>query len=328
MLKAAIVGLGGWGRVLVRSVQGKSERIQFVRAVTRTPTTAAVFARSTGIPVDADWAAALADPEVEAVVLATPNSQHVEQIVAAAAAGKHVFVETPLALSASEARQAYAACETAGRILVVGQNRRFLPAFERLVEVVQDGMIGELMHVEGNTSGPNGYRYPQESWRNDALESPWGGMTSRGLHISDLMIALCGPVAEVDARSHRQVLHGDLDDTTCMLLRFASGITGYLVTLTATAELWQFRVLGSQGWIEMRGEHQLVGRLIDENETVLDFPPRDCERAELEAFADAVENGAEYPVRQEEALANIALLDAIGRSVGDGRPCAVSEFMD
>ncbi|MDX1605194.1 MAG: Gfo/Idh/MocA family oxidoreductase [Candidatus Competibacterales bacterium] len=323
MLNAAVVGLGWWGQVLARAVHGSSDRIRIVRGITRTPARAAEFAAETGIPVDADYAAALHDPGIDAVVLATPHSQHLAQVQAAAAAGKHVFVEKPLALTAADAAAAYAACEAAGVVLAVGQNRRFLPAIRHLREQIAQGTLGHILHLEGNFSGSSGYRHRPGVWRASAAESPAGGMTGKGLHVTDLMIALCGPIREVDARSLRQVLEIEMDDTTVMLLGFASGATGYLGTLTATADVWRLQVFGSEGWAEMRGHHRLIVKPVTGEAQVLDFPPEDIERAELEAFAEAVAGGDPFPVDRAQVINNIALLEAIGRSAREGRPVTV-----
>lgn len=328
MIDAAIVGLGWWGQVLADAVHGKSDRIRFVRGVTRTPGKVEAFAQRTGIPIGDDYAAVLADPAIDAVALATPHSQHTEQIVAAAAAGKHIFAEKPLALTVAEARKAIEACRAAGVVLAVGQNRRFLPAVQRLAELVRDSTLGQPMHVDGCFSGPTAARRPPGSWRLSPSESPAGGMAGRGVHVTDLMIHLFGPVEQVDARSYRQVVEGDLDDTTAMLLRFASGMTGYLLTITATAELWRLQVYGSKGWAEMRGFDRLVVSLIGEEESVEEFPQTDIERAELEAFADAVEGKAPYPVLAEEVLANIALFECVPRSAKQGRACDIAEVLD
>ena len=118
MLKAAIMGLGRWGQRLVASVQDPAERassvIRFVRGATRTPSKAAEFAVRHNLPVGSELQSILDDPEVQAIVLATPHSQHAEQIIAAARAGKHVFVEKPITLSSSDAERAAAACHAAG----------------------------------------------------------------------------------------------------------------------------------------------------------------------------------------------------------------------
>ncbi len=315
MLRAVVVGLGGWGQRLAQSVHEKSDKIRIVKGVTRTPQNVEDFSRASGIEVGSDFGAVLTDAAVDAVVLATPHSQHVAQVKAAAAAGKHVFVEKPLALERAEAVSAFDACAEAGVVLAIGQNRRFLPAVKHLRGLVAAGELGRLLHVEANFSGQSAARHAVSNWRASREESPWGGMTGKGLHMSDLMISFLGQIAEVDAQSLCQLSQADLDDTTTMLLRFASGATGYLATLTTTPDEWRLQLFGSKGWAEIRDHDRLTVRRVGENNEVLDFPPVDIERAELEAFADAVVAGAPYPVAREEALNNIAYLEAIGRSV-------------
>src|SRR5215475_15525940 len=100
MIGAAIVGLGRWGRTLVESVQHKSDRLRFTHAVGRDPDRHRDFAERHGLALAGDLATVLADPGIDAVVLATPHSLHGEQIIASAAAGKHVFCEKPLTLTA------------------------------------------------------------------------------------------------------------------------------------------------------------------------------------------------------------------------------------
>lgn len=326
MLNAALVGLGSWGQKLARSVHGKSQSIAIKAAVTRTVEKAADFARSTGIPLGNDYDAVLNDKSIDAVILATPHSQHVEQVVRAAQAGKHVFVEKPLALTAAGVNEAFDACERHDVLLAVGQNRRFLPSVRYIRQMIQAGELGRILHVEGNFSGPSGWRHSASAWRASAEESPWGGMTGKGLHVSDLMIAFAGPIAEVEARSLRQVLTADLDDTTVMLMRFASGAQGYLATLTATADVWRMQVFGSEGWVEMRGHDTLIVAKNNAGERTLSFDPVDIERAELEEFANAVQSRKPFPVPRADVANNIGFLEAIGHSVHSGRPAAIGTF--
>src|SRR5690554_3136068 len=114
MLNAAIIGLGRWGRNLVDSVQGKSDEIRFVAGATRTAAKVQTYADERGIELAPSFEAVLANPKVDAVVLATPHTLHATQIVAAARAGKHVFTEKPLALTRASARAALRACARAG----------------------------------------------------------------------------------------------------------------------------------------------------------------------------------------------------------------------
>src|SRR5688500_17662876 len=121
MINAAIVGLGRWGQNLVNSVNG-SDLVRFTRGVVRNPDRVRDFATQRGLTLSSDFAALLADTGIDAVVLATPNSLHAEQIVAAAGAGKGVFCEKPLALTRADAERAIAAWRNDGVALGVGQD--------------------------------------------------------------------------------------------------------------------------------------------------------------------------------------------------------------
>src|SRR5262245_21672499 len=119
MLRTAIVGLGWWGKTLVDSSHRKGD-VEFVVGATRTRSTAEEFGRERGIKLVETYDAVLADPAVEAVVLATPHSQHGEQVRRAAAAGKHVFTEKPFTLTTRDAQAAIEAARKAGVVLAVG----------------------------------------------------------------------------------------------------------------------------------------------------------------------------------------------------------------
>ena len=167
MINAAIIGLGRWGQNLVNSVQGKSDAIRFVAGATRTIARAEAYARQQGIALHDSYERVLADPKVDAVVLATPHTQHAEQVVAAARAGKHVFTEKPLALTAKSAVAALRACTKAGVTLAVGYNWRFQPALQEIARMLADGRLGKLLHIEGNFCGPSVYRFGRDHWRQD-----------------------------------------------------------------------------------------------------------------------------------------------------------------
>ena len=114
VINAAIVGLGRWGQTLVDSLGEGSDAIRFARAVTRTPAKVEDYAAANGMALGSDYDAVLSDPGIDAVVLATPHSLHRSQIVTAAEAGKHVFCEKPLTLSATDAEAAIGAVDEAG----------------------------------------------------------------------------------------------------------------------------------------------------------------------------------------------------------------------
>jgi predicted dehydrogenase len=330
MIRAAIVGLGTWGQHLVAAVQGGSEHIRFVAGATRTPEKAAEFCRKHGIRLLETYERVLADSAIDAVVLATPHSAHSEQIIAAARAGKHVFVEKPLGLSSQDSERAVAACAGHGVTLAVGYNWRFQPALREMKHMLEDGRLGKLLHIEGNFCGPSAYRFQREHWRQDRGEVPAGGMTGRGVHVVDAMLYLAGHVDSVVAQSHRLVQDFGADDTTSMLFRFRSGATGYLGSVIATAETWRMQVFGSKGWAEAGDvEHlhtwDLRTCLIDRSNIAMKHPPTitrfervSTERAELEHFASAARAKRPLAIPGGDEVHNVAVLEAIVGSAQDG----------
>src|SRR5207245_9596950 len=156
MIRAGIVGLGSWGQNLVACVQGKSDAIRFVAGATRTPEKAQGFADKHGLPLHDRYEKLLADPAIDAVVLATPHSFHAEQIIAAATAQKHVFAEKPFALALRDARAAVRACAESKVTLAIGYNWRFQPALMEIKSMLADGLLGNLLHMEAKFCGPSG----------------------------------------------------------------------------------------------------------------------------------------------------------------------------
>jgi predicted dehydrogenase len=318
MITVGIAALGRWGKRLVDAVQGAgvapSEHLRFTTAWNRTPERVRDYAAARGLALVDSFDALLVDPRLDAIVLATPHSGHADEIVRAAAAGKAVFCEKPLALTRADAARAAESCARAGVVLAAGHNRRFLPAYADIARRVREGVLGQVLHVEGNFSGSFGFDYDEKVWRADPRETPAGGLTLMGIHVLDAMIGLIGPVERAAAQSVRQVLAIPLDDTTGAMLRFANGATGYVSTLTATARLWRLQVFGTRGWAHMLDHHLLEIGMTGAPVERIEFPPVDAERLELEAFARAVMHGEPYPVPIDDVVAGIAALEAIAAS--------------
>lgn len=326
MLNVAIYGMGNWGTRLIDSVQNKSEKIHFACGITRDPAAHQATAQKYGMALSSSYADVLRDPKIDAVLIATPHSMHCQHIVEAAKAGKHVFAEKPITLTRATAQQAVDATKAAGVTLGLGFNRRYAPSFVEMKRRVLAGKIGELLHIEGHHSGPTGFRLKPGYWRSSRAESPAGGMTPRGIHTVDAMINLGGLISEVYAHSERRVLQPpiDMDDTTSMLFRFKSGITGYFAVLFVTAELYRVHAFGTKGWFELRGDTELYTRGLDGNPQQIPLVAVDKERAELEAFADAVAAKQPYMVPPEQAVNGIAVIEAIVSSADSGKPVQVT----
>lgn len=321
-VRAAIVGLGRWGQRLVNSIEG-SDRIRIAAGVTRRVERAQAFASAKGFPLGADYAAVLADPAIDAVILATPHSLHADQVVAAAAAGKQIFCDKPFTLDKASAERAVVAAKAAGVTLSIGFNRRFLPGFQELHRLLEGGDLGKLLHAEAHFSVNAVGRYDDDSWRLDRSEAPGGGLTGLGIHLIDAMIDLMGPIASVFAQSTSRVIR-EIDDTTSVLFKFESGATATLATLLATPMHFRFHLFGSAAHAELRGPDRLaLTRLAGTAPRVIEYPAIDIERAELEAFADAVEGRATFPVSADQAIHGAAVFEAILRSAASGQPVIV-----
>lgn len=322
MLNAAIIGLGWWGKNLVNAVQNKSEQIRFVHGVSKEPDVVREFAASQGFRLSTELSEALADPQVQAVVLATPHSLHADQIVQVADAGKPVFCEKPLSLTRADAQRAVAATKRARVPLGVGQNKRFWPSTRELAKVVRSGVLGQLLHIEGHYSNENSSKH-FSAWRADPHETPGAGMTGTGIHILDVFSMLAGPAQQVTAQFVATRPSPDPLDTVSALFKFANGMSGFLGAVRATPIYWRVHVFGADGSAEALGETDLVLRLKGKKTECRTFEPVDSVRAELEAFADAVAGHAPYPITPDEMVNAIAAFEAITQSIERGGPVTI-----
>lgn len=322
MIRAAIVGLGRWGRNLVQSVHGKSGHLQFAQAVVRRPEDAREFAAQHALGLSTDFAGMLADRSVQAVVLTTPHSLHTEQILAAAQAGKPVFCEKPLALTRADAQRSVDACRRAGVQLGLGYNKRFWPSMRELKRIVESGELGEILHLEGHFSNETTGRY-YTGWRGEDSESPAGGLTATGVHVLDAFTDLAGPAREIHARLTARASTGAPVDTLTVFMEFANRASGVLCGVRSTPQFWRIHVFGSQGSAEAIEDTDLVVRATDAPPRRLSFERVDALRLELEAFAQAVETGAPYPITPAQMLDGVAATEAIIASITQGRPVSL-----
>ena len=323
MIDAAIIGLGRWGKGIVQSVQGKSQRLRFIRGVSKEPDEVRDFAATHGFELSIAFAEAVADPRVQAVVLATPHSLHVEQIVAVAAAGKPVWCEKPLALTRAEAERAIAACKKANVPFALGNNKRCFPSMHELKRVVAVGVIGDVLHIEGNFTNEHSTRV-KGGWRDDPRESPGGGMTGAGLHVLDAFVNLAGPIRKVNASVYSQKPPPDPRDAAAALIQFESGATGVLATVRAAPMYWRIMVFGSKGSAEAREETMLTVAKIGEQPATQVYPAADSLGVLLESFAETIETGKPFPVSTADMLDVVGAFEAIIRSMAEDRPINVA----
>ncbi|MGI9270494.1 MAG: Gfo/Idh/MocA family protein [Woeseiaceae bacterium] len=337
MINAAIVGLGWWGQTLVEAVSGVSDDIKFVAATTRSLSDEAkAFCKEHDMELRDSYEDILDDPNIDAVVLVTPNSVHAAQTIAAAAKGKHVFCEKPFALTEADAQAAADACEKAGVTMAVGYNRRFHPEITKLRDMINSGDLGTILHCEATMTFPNGLFLKPGAWRASKDETPCGGLTPMGVHAIDGFIDLCGEIDEVYAQSFRRIVEVDSDDTTSILFRMKDGMSGYLATMTATGGGFNFQIYGSKGFVKLEGMTHVAGAPSEERRFQLfgncTYKPIkgpaetwqatkfDVARAALDAFAQSAAGGDPFMISPSEIVHGAAVTEAIVNSADSGKP--------
>jgi predicted dehydrogenase len=314
MIKAGVVGLGWWGQLLARSVND-SKKINITSGFTRTPSNASDFITETGIKLYKEYEQLLNDKSIDAIILATPHSMHVEQIKLAAEHKKHIYVEKPIALTLKETRTALGAARTAGVEIAVGFQRRCHPSMIAALDAVRNGKIGRVLHVEGHQSAPGLRIYKDGSWRQAREEQPAGGMTGMGIHLLDGMVSVLGAVEDVTVKSKKILQNNDsiLDDMTSVLLTFETGTTGYIGTSIATSGYFSLRFFGENGVVEVRNPD--LGEFIYTDQTakieVTENKGFNMEGASLELFADQITGSGSFPVSDKDVMYSSGALEKI-----------------
>jgi predicted dehydrogenase len=324
MIRAAIVGLGRWGQNLVNSVRG-GDLIRFTTAHTRTQATAAGFCTDAGLRWVSSLDAILNDKDIDAVVFATPHSQHTEQVIRAAEAGRHVFVEKPFSLSLADAKRARAAADKAGIVLAIGFNRRFHPSMTLLRNAITSGQLGTVATISAEQTALHGISMKEDAWRVRPDEAPAGAMTAIGVHLVDGMIDLFGPIRQVYAQVARRAAPL-ADDTTDVLLRFANGASGHIFCSTAATPHYRMAVYGTKGFAEILGHPMTTFRLIPAGDGVpeaTETPGFNMLTAELRAFATAISERRPFPTPLDQIMHGVAVFEAIAASAARDQPVSV-----
>jgi predicted dehydrogenase len=318
MINTAIVGLGWWGKNLVKAARDFGAPLNFTRAVSLEPDTVRDFAAEHRLALGTSLEEVLADRAIQAVVLATPHSKHRAQVEAAARAGKHIYCEKPFALAKADAAAMLEAVKRAGVVIAVGHHFRLMPSMRVLAELKASGALGTIMHAEGNYSHDWLADYPVDGWRMAAAESRAGGMTGMGIHVLDSFRDLVGPMKRVAALSKARVLQVPAGDTTAALVEFENGATGTLATTLKTPFVWRIALYGENCWVESVSETRAIVRHAGKEPEVIDKPADNHLGRNLDYFAKAAMGQGAFPISADGILQTAAALEAVFKSADAG----------
>lgn len=323
----ASVGVGWWGRELARAA-AHGGRLRLVSCYARTAETRRSFAADHDCRTATSLDELLADEEVEGILIATSNDSRRSLVEAAASAGKHIFVDKPLALTVDDGRAAVDAATAAGVILQVGHQRRRLAAHREIKTLIDQGKLGDIQMLEADHSLPN--RIPDGAWRWDPDQSPLGSMTSLGIHQIDNFHYLAGPIAGVSAitRPGRPGV-SSIDEATAVMFDFESGALGVLTTSFFTPWSISLAVHGTEGaaFADHDGSRLAFQAVGDDERKPRPLVAVDPVVSQLVEFADSITNGTKPEVGGEEGLEVVAVLVAAAESAVAGRRVAISEIV-
>ncbi len=289
---------------------------------------AAASALAPGARVSASLDEALADPDVDVALILTPPDTHLETISAAAAAGKAVIVEKPLDITVARARQAVEVCAKAAVPLAVVHQHRFRAIVPKLKAILDDGRIGRLHSIEVRVPWWRAQAYYDEPGRGSYARDGGGVLITQAIHVLDLALYLCGPIAAVSARAMTSPGHDmEAEDLAVAVTEWECGAIGTILASTAHRPGFNDTILisGRDGTALLEGEDLTLwegqGSAKKLGTHAAAAPPahpmdfsHDDHRRLLAATLAAIGQGAAPPVSGLEACRVLELIGAVTES--------------
>ena len=335
LVRLGLVGLGDWGEHVAQAAE-RVPGVSIVACYSRSPERRASFAQRHNCRPSPSYEAMLADPEIEGVIIMTPNSAHREQATLAASYGKHVLVTKPIAATIEDGKAIIRACAEAGVILAVGHQSRREPALRRLKELVDAGELGQLVMVEANISTGRGTEIGPTEWRWRRDECPGGPLIQLGIHHVDTLQHLLGPIRRVQGWQRHAIVQAEIDDVTGTLLEFENGVLGYLGSAYSSSQACWIKLYGTR-YVAHYDQH--LGLTLSQdtwaggpvrrqvaNGMSLQWPILTMQE-EVAEFATCIRTGKAPEIDGAQALRNLAVVLAAVRSHETGRPVMVDELL-
>jgi predicted dehydrogenase len=325
-MKVACLGMGWWSDVLADAIK-RSGKLTIAACYSRSAEKREAFAKKYGCRAAPSYDEILEDRGIEAIINTTPNSVHLETTVAAAKAGKHVFLDKPIANTIEDARALTTACRRAKVVLALGYQRRREAHFRWVKQHIVE--FGKLVNAESNISRDRLGKIDLTSWRYSAEGMPGGVMLQIGIHYTDVLEYLLGPVKAVSGQFARLVLPGDNPDVASLILEHESGALSTLNASYASAsEYYLMNIYGKEAtaYYDMHGGLRVLRRGGSKADAV-PCAQNDTIVEELEEFARAVRGEAEPEMDGEKSTASLAVILAGIKSAKEGRRVAVAELL-
>jgi predicted dehydrogenase len=327
-LRVACIGMGWWSDVLADAIV-RSGKLKIAACYTRSEEKRAKFAAKYACNAAPSYESILGDRTIEAIVNTTPNNVHLETTRAAAAAGKHVFLDKPIANTVAEGLAISAACRKAGVVLAIGYQRRRESQFRWIRKQIDDGVFGRLVNAEANISRDRLGKIDLGSWRYTAEGMPGGVMLQIGVHYTDVLEYLLGPVKAVSGSLAQLVLPGDNPDVASLILEHESGALSTVNASYASAsEYYLMNVYGKEAsaYYDFHQGLRFLKRGAERSEPVA-VSKIDAFVDELEEFARAARGQGRPEMDGEAATRSLAVIRAGIESARTGRRVTIAEVL-
>jgi len=327
-VRVASLGMGWWSDVLADAA-GRTPDIEIVKCFTRSEDKRNAFAEKYNCQAMASYSEILADDSIQGIINTTPNPVHLETTRAAAEAGKHVFLDKPIANTISDAKAITQIVKDCGTILSVGYQRRRESHFQWIRDRIAEGKFGKMVQAEANISRDREGKFDLTSWRYTAAGMPGGVMLQIGVHYVDVLETILGQVQSVSGMTSQLVLPGDNPDVAGLLMKHDSGAVSTLSAGYASAsEYYLMNIYGKEmtAYYDLHNGLRTLKRHSDE------VVPVTCEKndaiaEELEEFAACIRDGAKPTVDGQRATESLAVILAGITSAKEGRTVDVAEIL-
>lgn len=318
-----IVGLGRIADTTMAPAIAAVDEAELVAVASRDQGRADDFAKRHGARTGyASFEKLIADPDVDVVLITTPNVQHADQVVAAAQAGKHVLCDKPLATDPEDGLRAVRACEESGVTLGINFQTRHFSAFQAVREAISSGRLGEILIIQMEMSSGD---TPLVSWRAEPSLAGLGTTYNIGVHGLDVMRYLLDDDVEEAVMLTDAGRSGKLERIALTTLRFRKGALAYLnANQRVPMHRPDFAVYGTRGralgrnvtrpWCSGMVEIATEG----EPERVERHSNDDAYEKVVADFCRAVRTGGSPLATGEDGLASVLLTAALARSAGEG----------
>jgi len=327
-VRVAALGMGWWSDVLADAVK-RSNTIEIVACYSRSEDKRKAFANKYGCQPASSYEEILKDPSIEAIINTTPNNVHLETTQQAAEAGKHTFLDKPIANTVREGQEIARVCDKAGVIVSLGYQRRRESHFRWIKSEIDAGRFGKLVQAEGNISRDRLGQIDLSSWRYTAAGMPGGVMLQIGIHYVDVLEMLMGPVKRVSGMFAQLVLPGDNPDVANLILEHENGAISNLTASYASAsEYYMMNIYGKEAsaYYDLfgglrhlkRGEKSAKPVAVEKNDAI---------REELDEFAHCIRNKSKPETDAWWASRNLAVIKAGVKSAREGRAVDVAEIL-